>query len=582
MENSDSESEEEEEAEVDSSDEEAERLEKERFAFGTKFVKTSKDNSQPVKSLEWTLVDHTKLPVNCERERVPGANGTKYPAQLLNQKGAVDSIYKHWKHFCPPTWLGKFVRSANTSGVLLDSPVDKNYRKTSEAEIEALLGETLAAAVTSVGSFDTCFAVLKNEESLFPPGGFGQYGITKNRALTLIRAMHLSAGPEKPAGELDTHWFIDGPLEEFNEHMMGHFRSSYLFTMDETGPKWNGLEGEDDFNKCPHVSFVPRKPEPVCAEFNDSACALSRVMVRMEYEKALKYHAAEQYVPELGYNAAMATRLAAPVRYSNAAVYGDSRFASVKALFSIWKRFKVHSAWDVKTGTALYPRKEIQRMCAKEHGSIVVMQAEIEDRLMYAVGQRRGPSVHTFLTSFGTFIKEVPKRWPHITSIANAPWTTPSILNTVTEMQPAIDTFNRQLFDLMGMQYTFKTRCFETRLSQHFFMPVTYINAVNAAKYFMPQLYGKQGTKEMLMALATAMVHNPTLACDPQHRPVCRWDGSARVEPQRPALPADHQLAPGPHRRWTPLPRVASQARAHPAQPASGLQGQQAAALLGV
>ena len=116
VENSDSESEEEEEAEVDSSDEEAERLEKERFAFGTKFVKTSKDNSQPVKSLEWTLVDHTKLPVNCERERAPGANGTKYPARLLNQKGAIDSIYKHWKHFCPPTWLGKFVKSANTLG----------------------------------------------------------------------------------------------------------------------------------------------------------------------------------------------------------------------------------------------------------------------------------------------------------------------------------------------------------------------------------------------------------------------------------------------------------------------------------
>ena len=67
--------------------------------------------------------------------------------------------------------------------------------------------------------------------------------------------MHLSAGPEKPAGELDTHWFIDGPLEEFNEHMLGHFRSSHLFTMDETGPKWNGGEGENDFNKCPHVSF---------------------------------------------------------------------------------------------------------------------------------------------------------------------------------------------------------------------------------------------------------------------------------------------------------------------------------------
>ena len=87
---------------------------------------------------------------------------------------------------------------------------------------------------------------VKNDDSLFPPGAFGQFGINKNRALIIIRAMHLSDGPEKPAGELDTHWFIDGPLEEYNEHMMGHFRSSHLFTMDETGPRWNGGEGEND------------------------------------------------------------------------------------------------------------------------------------------------------------------------------------------------------------------------------------------------------------------------------------------------------------------------------------------------
>jgi hypothetical protein len=37
----------------------------------------------------------------------------------------------------------------------------------------------------------------------------------------------------------------------------------------------------------------------------------------------------------------------------------------------------------------------------------------------------------------------------------------------------------------------------------------TFVNAINAAKYFMPIEYGQQGTKEMLMALATAMVHNP-------------------------------------------------------------------------
>ena len=162
------------------------------------------------------------------------------------------------------------------------------------------------------------------------------------------------------------------------------------------------------------------------------------MMVRMEYEKALKYHAAEQYVPELGYNAAMATRLAAPVRCSNAAVYGDSRFGSVKGAFSIWKKLKIHSVWDVKTATALYPRKEIQRMCAKEHGSIVVMQAKIEDRLLYAVGQRCGPAVHTYLTTFGTFGKDQPyhfRRSDHIAFVAKQRFGVCSLVSLVAWCQ---------------------------------------------------------------------------------------------------------------------------------------------------
>ena len=45
----------------DSSDEGTERLESERTKFGAKVVCTTKDKFQPVKSLEWTLADPSKL-----------------------------------------------------------------------------------------------------------------------------------------------------------------------------------------------------------------------------------------------------------------------------------------------------------------------------------------------------------------------------------------------------------------------------------------------------------------------------------------------------------------------------------------
>ena len=495
---------------ADSSEEEQDALEAERLDFGTIYTKTTQDKTQPVKTLDWKLVDPKTLDKSCVRSKVDGAMGTEYGAQLLNLGGkSITTIHGMWKHLIPPMWITKFVSTANLT--LQEKPIDRNYRLTTEAEVEAILGEALAAAVASTGSFEKCFSISHGDNpTLFPAPAFGQFGITKNRAKIIMRAMHLSDGPQKPAGEKDTHWFMDSVLSQFNAHLKNSFRASWLSCMDETGPAWHGGEGENDFNKCPHLMYIQRKPEPVCAEFNDICCANARVLNYIEYEKAAKYHADAKYMDKVGtYNAAMTARLVEPIAHSNAAAYGDSRFGSVKAANFCWTELEIHTAFDVKSGTALFPRKELARICPKPHGSIVVMTAKINDLTLYAIGQRRGPSVHTFLSTFGTFIDEIPARFPNISNIKDAPWTTPGILNKVTQAQPGIDTINRQLFDQLGMQYTFVTRCFETRFSQHFMLPLTYVNAINATKYFFPAVAGEDNTKGLLMRLAYEMVHNP-------------------------------------------------------------------------
>jgi hypothetical protein len=280
--------------------------------------------------------------------------------------------------------------------------------------------------------------------------------------------------------------------------MKASVRPSWLGTMDESGNVWHGGEGEGNFNLCPHITVVKRKPEPIVAEFNDACCALSEVMMKLEYEKAAKYHKETDNFNHTGsYNAAMTTRLTEPWAKTNAAVYGDSRFGSVKAAYWNKKLYNTHSLFDIKTGTSLFPRKELLRLCAKEHGSILVMTASITTGLegrtlkLFAIAQRRGPSVHSFLATFGTFNLEISARFPKITKLADAPYAMPSILNVITNAQPGIDKFNRTAFDVLGAHDTFVTRCYETRFSQHFMMPITYVNAVNAAKYFSPGAYHK-------------------------------------------------------------------------------------------
>ena len=276
---------------ADSSEEEQDALEAERLDFGTIYTKTTQDKTQPVKTLDWKLVDPKTLDKSCVRSKVDGAMGTEYGAQLLNLGGkSITTIHGMWKHLIPPMWITKFVSTANLT--LQENPIDRNYRLTTEAEVEAILGEALAAAVASTGSFEKCFSISSGDNpTLFPAPAFGQFGITKNRAKIIMRVMHLSDGPQKPAGEKDTHWFMDSVLSQFNAHLKNRFRASWLSCMDETGPAWHGGEGENDFNKCPHLMYIQRKPEPVCAEFNDICCANARVLNYIEYEKAAKYHA---------------------------------------------------------------------------------------------------------------------------------------------------------------------------------------------------------------------------------------------------------------------------------------------------
>ena len=271
--------------------------------------------------------------------------------------------------------MGYFVANANFK--LDDASSDVNKRKTCEPEMKAILGLMLAAATNGLRSFESYFSVGKDDESLFYGPAFGQYGISKNRALIVIRAATLSPGPQQPAGS-DVHWFIDDRLAEFCAHINTVFRSCWISTGDETGPAWHGEEGEGDFDKCPHITVCKRKPEPVCAQFNDVCCAETKVMTFIEFEKAKKYHEGLKYMASVGsYNSAMTVRMCEPIKNCNGVFNGDARFMGVKSAYYNMLIHRVHSSGDVKNNSALSPRKEMQRLVGKKHGDWLVMHSYI-------------------------------------------------------------------------------------------------------------------------------------------------------------------------------------------------------------
>jgi len=128
----------------------------------------------------------------------------------MQSLGKQLDVYQLWKHMRPPEWMKRFADTANTQ--LDGASLDPNYRLTDSAECEVVLGLALAACVHGSGPFDSFFSNSADASGLFPSPGFGRHGVNKNRALILLRVMHLSHGPEQPGA--DPHWFIDGPLRD--------------------------------------------------------------------------------------------------------------------------------------------------------------------------------------------------------------------------------------------------------------------------------------------------------------------------------------------------------------------------------
>ena len=92
-----------EEGDGDSSGEEQEELAEEREEWGKQFTRTTKDKTQPVPSVTWTLEDPEKMPKSCIREAVQGRMGTKYPAEIINipPGTSIDSLRTMANHLRP-------------------------------------------------------------------------------------------------------------------------------------------------------------------------------------------------------------------------------------------------------------------------------------------------------------------------------------------------------------------------------------------------------------------------------------------------------------------------------------------------
>ena len=319
----------------------------------------------------------------------------------------------------------------------------------------------------------------------------------------------LSFGPSDDASFAADPWcFVRPALDVLNEHTCAVVIPGWLLLTDEEMNAYRGMIGLNNEHKCPHRSFVKRKPEPLGVEMKGIGCALSGIVLRQEIcEGKHRNHVhkfEEPGKPErMQHTTAVTVRLAEPWWGSGRVVAADSWFASVWTAEELGKR-GLYFIGDVKTATKRYPKDAITEATGAESGDWATFTSELKlggDKTMpiFAVSHRRGSSgddedkakgVHKFVCTAGTTLsgnahvacfEDDEERANGIAyELARK---APRVVNDFTLAQPCIDRHNRYRQFILALEKRFVTNHFNFRFFTTLFGQVV-TNAFFAWRYF--------------------------------------------------------------------------------------------------
>lgn len=134
---------------------------------------------------------------------------------------------------------------------------------------------------------------------------------------------------------------------------------------------------------------------------------------------------------------------------------------------------KIFPFGDVKTNTSRFCKEQLAAGVAEGSGewATVVTDVELEDHTvlkMFAVGHRRGPAIHTFLSTCGESTLGRPQSHKDDDLDADTGFLVlrkcPKILNDATTAQPKIDRHNKKRQFELALERRFRTHSFPFRL----------------------------------------------------------------------------------------------------------------------
>lgn len=282
---------------------------------------------------------------------------------VLNAGFAFDSISSLYHYLLPESWLNTQLQYTN----LNLQGHDALNAKINKGELLRFWGYVLALAVHKGLPLEKMWSDAPNSNSILPSPAMGRHGMSFNRFKRIRSA--LAFGPSDEATLRADPWaFVRKLVDDFNTHRATAISPGWLLTVDESMIAWRGQVGLLDPAKCPHRSWVPRKPEPLGVEMKTAGDALSGILLRMEICEGAAAMKFKPYAADWGATTACTLRLFEPWFGSGRVCAGDSWFASVKTARALLDN-GLHFIGDVKTATSLFPKEALEDATSSESGA---------------------------------------------------------------------------------------------------------------------------------------------------------------------------------------------------------------------
>lgn len=322
----------------------------------------------------------------------------------MNAGFALDDIEAYFYYLYPDEWIDLQLNHTNPR---LQGH-NKLNQKLEKGELLQFWGYCLALSLHTGLSIECMWSDTPVPDSILPPPRLGLHG-TSFAGFKKIRSV-LSFGPrDEQSLRVDPWAFVRPLVDQYNAHRQTHFIPGWLMTIDETMVAWRGMVGLLNEDKCPHRSWVPRKPEPLGVELKTVGDSISGVMMRIEICEGKEPMKAKEFSAAWGATTACTMRLMSPWFGSRRVVAGDSWFAGVKTARGLLDN-GLHLIGDVKTNSSLFPKTVLEDNTPPGSGEWATYTSMLRlnngnEVPIFAMSHRRGESIHKFIATCGTTLK---------------------------------------------------------------------------------------------------------------------------------------------------------------------------------